>query len=349
MADSSARRGSTGAGLVGRLADAAVRWRLGLIAYHDVAALEPQAAEDFWSASHVADPAPLCATPVPPGWVRGARALDLRGPSAGPGDHEGARVLRARAYLNPAAAPGAPLVLLLHGYAAAVPTYEEHHARLLLRRGLHAARLDLPHHLRRRPPGWGAGAGFFSSDPHRTAAILRQATEDAAAVVAWARDTVGCPVAVLGFSLGGLVACLLAAAAPLDSMVAVTPPCDLADVVLRRSPLRIRKRLGLVDGGGGPWGADLAAAHDALAQAMAPVTPHLLAPHTPGDRITLVAADNDGIVGAAAVRALASAWGTRLISYPHGHVTVMAARGITARLHDRLADDLSTARRPPLH
>ena len=330
-----------GAGMIGRAADALVRWRLGLIAYHEhVDPLEAVQAAEFWRSSRVADPAPLVSAPVSPGWVRDARALDLRGASSGPGDHPGARELRARAYLNPAAPPGSPLVLLLHGYAAAVPTYEEHQARLLLRHGLHAARLDLPFHLRRRPHRSGAGAGFFSSDPRRTAVVLRQATEDAAAVVGWARQTTGGPVGVLGFSLGGLVACLLAAVLPLDSAVAVTPPCDLADVVLHRSARRTRRRLGLHAGGGGPWGADLAAAHEALALAMAPVTPHLLTPATPGDRITLVSADNDGIVGATAVHRLAAAWGTRLFVYPHGHVTVMTARGITARLHRQLLSDL---------
>lgn len=334
-----------GAGAVGRAADALVRWRLGLIRYHQhVTPTEAEEAAEFWRRSRVGQPAALAAEPVPPGRVRRLPALDLRGPSSGPGDHPGARELRARAHLRPGAPPGTPLVLLLHGYAAAVPTYEEHHARLLLRRGLHAARLDLPYHLRRKPPGSGTGAGFFSSDPRRTAAMLRQATEDAAAVVAWARAELGGPVGVLGFSLGGLVACLLAAEVPLDSVVAVTPPVDLADVVLRRSPARTRRRLGLVGGGGGPWGADLEAAHALLAEAMAPVTPHLLDPLTPGGRITLVAADNDGIVGAAAVHALAATWGTALLSYPHGHVTVMTARGITARLHDRLAADLLSSR-----
>ena len=322
------------AGAIGRAADALVRWRLGLIAYHhvDAAPAAGQAtAAEFWTASRVGDPASLAATPASPGWVRSPRALDLSGASNGPGDHPGAHTLRARAYLQRSdAPPGTPFVLLLHGYAAAVPAYEEHQARLLLRRGMHAARLDLPYHLRRRPHRSGAGAGFFSSDPHRTAAVLRQATEDAAAVVAWARASLGGPVGVLGFSLGGLVACLLAARVPLDAVVAVTPPCDLADVMLHRAPGRIRRQMG----------DDLVAAAAHVEAALAPVTPRLLTPVTPGGRITLVVADNDGIVGAAAVRALAAAWGTELLAYPHGHVTVMAARGITARLHDRLATGL---------
>ncbi len=337
------RRG-TGVGAFGRAADAAVRWRLGFVGYHEPSASEAQlagSAAEFWSHSSVADPPPLTATPVPTGWVRPARTLDLRGPSRGPGDHPGARELRARAYLHPTAPAGTPLVLLLHGYAAAVPTYEEHHARQLLRRGVHAARLDFPFHLSRRPPGSGGGAGFFGSDAPRSNASLRQATEDAAAVVAWARRETGGPVGVLGFSLGGLVACLLAANLPLDSVVAVTPPADLADIVLHRTAMRTRRRLGVVDGRGGPWGEDLASAYQALSTAMAPVIPRLLRPVTPAERITLVAAGNDGIVGAPAVRELAAAWGTRLVEYPHGHVTVMSARGITARLHDTLLADLA--------
>jgi alpha-beta hydrolase superfamily lysophospholipase len=254
-------------------------------------------------------------------------------------------MLRARAYLHPTAPPGTPLVLLLHGYAAVAPIYEDNQARRLLRRGLHAARLELPFHLGRRPAGAGAGAGFFSSDPYRTAATLRQATEDAAAVVAWTRAEVGGPVGVLGFSLGGLVACLLAATVPLDSVVAVTPPCDMTELMLRRSPARIRRRLGLLDGRGGPWGDDLSSAGALLSTAMAPVTPHLLTPLTPAERITLVVADNDGIVGARAVRALAGAWGAQLLAYPHGHVTVMTARGITTRLHRQLDTDLRAAQR----
>jgi hypothetical protein len=114
-------------------------------------------------------------------------------------------------------------------------------------------------------------------------------------------------------------------------------------VLLRRSPLRVRRRLGLLDGRGGPWGNDLGAAHALLSTEMAPVTPHLLTPVALGARITLVAADNDGIVGAAAVRALAATWDASLLAYPHGHVTVMTARGITALLHDRLAADLHGA------
>ena len=102
--------------------------------------------------------------------------------------------------------PGAPVVLLLHGYAAPSPVYEEHQMRLLLRRGLSAARIELPFHMHRRTPRHGAGHGFFSTDPAHTCAVLRQATEDAAAVVAWLRSELTPAVGALG---RGLVSCPL--------------------------------------------------------------------------------------------------------------------------------------------
>ena len=331
-------------GPVGRLSqtvDHAVRWRLGRIGVHSGPAVEARTAvEDFWAASTVLDPAPVRALPAMR--RRGRRAgnlLDLTAPSSGPCDlPDGGRVL-GRVAIHPR--PGAPVVLLLHGYAAPSPVYEEHQMRLLLRRGLSAARIELPFHMHRRSPRHGAGHGFFSTDPAHTCAVLRQATEDAAAVVAWLRSELTPAVGALGFSLGGLVGCLLAAHVGLESLVSVTPPCDLAELTLERSPARLRRELGVRPGGGGPWGADAVAARAALETAMAPVTPRLLTPRTPGDRITLVSADHDLIVGDAPVRALAAAWGTECWSYGHGHVTVMTARGISARIHERLCRDLA--------
>jgi dienelactone hydrolase len=332
-------------GPVGRLSrtvDHAVRWRLGLIAVHEgpVAPAPHDGVEAFWAASRMLDPVPVTGRPMAQrkGWGT-ARLVDISGTSSGPGDHPGSRSFSGRVALHPD--PGAPVVLLLHGYAAPGPIYEDHHMRLLLRRGLSAARIDLPFHLSRRIPGRGAGYGFFGSDPAHTCAVLRQAAEDAAAVVAWLRREVTPAVGVLGFSLGGLVGCLLAAHARLDSLVAVTPPCDLAELTLERSPVRLRRELGVVAGGGGPWGSDAVAARAALDLAMAPVIPRLLTPRTPADRITLVAAEHDLIVGDAPVRELAAAWGAQCWAYGHGHVTVMTARGLTARIHDRLRGDLA--------
>ena len=318
---------------VARAIDTAVRWRLGLIelAGADAAVEDQVEPAAFWQSSRVGAPAEVRATERV--GRRGHRLLDLEAESAGPGDHPGSRRLRGRAMLPPGGS--GTTVLLLHGFAAPGPFYENHHARLLLRRGVGTARLDLPFHMSRRVAGRSPGAGFFSSDPVQTRRVLRQATEDAAAVVAWARREVGPRVAVIGFSLGGLVACLLAAAVPLDAVIAVTPPCELAHIVLERSPARTRRRLGLLDGAGGPWAGDAAAARTYLETALAPVTPARLRPVTAPGNIALIAADQDQIVGRDPVHRLAEAWGCELWPYRHGHITVMTARGITARLHDR--------------
>jgi X-Pro dipeptidyl-peptidase-like protein len=332
-------------GPVGRLSrtvDHAVRWRLGLIGMHSgPAPTETHAGVDaFWAASRVLAPAAVSARPVTQRrGSGGARMLEISAASAGPGDHAGNARVVGRVAVHPD--PGAPVVLLLHGYAAPNPFYEDHHMRLLLRRGLSAARIDLPYHMHRRIAGRGAGAGFFGSDPAHTCLVLRQSTEDAAAVVAWLREELTPAVGVLGFSLGGLVGCLLAAHVGLESLVAVTPPCDLAELTLERSPARLRRALGVIPGGGGPWGGDAVAARAALDLAMAPVIPRLLTPRTAGDRITLVAAEHDLIVGHAPVRELAAAWGTECWGYGHGHVTVMTARGLSARIHERFGRDLA--------
>jgi dienelactone hydrolase len=340
-------------GLVGHLSltvDQAIRWRLGFIPVTPGSPASPTTApggdvEAFWLESRVDAPAPVAAVPVPArGAWRGARLLDLAAPSAGPGGHPGSRQVVGRVAVHPR--PGAPAVLLLHGYAALTPAYEEHHMRRLLRRGLSAARIDLPFHLGRRVPGRGAGAGFFGGDPAHTRGVLRQATEDAAAVIAWLRRELSPSVGVLGFSLGGLVACLLGARVSLESLVAVTPPCDLAELTLVRSPARLRRELGLVPGGG-RWGADPAAARAALARALAPVTPRLLGLRTPGDRVTLVAARHDLIVGETPVRELAAAWHSECWGYGHGHVTVMAARGLADRIRGRLCRDLGVGAAVP--
>jgi hypothetical protein len=332
-------------GPVGRLSrtvDHAIRWRLGRIPVHAGAADgAPDEVEAFWASSRVLDPAEVTATPVTARRGRGrggARLLDVDAASSGPGDHPGSRRVGGRIALHPD--PAAPVVLLLHGYAAPGPVYEDWQTRLLLRRGLSSARIELPFHMRRRIPGRAAGAGFFSRDPAHTCAVLRQATEDAAAVVAWIRREVTPTVGVLGFSLGGLVGCLLGAHVGLDSLVAVTPPCDLPELTLERSPVRLRRELGLVTGGGGPWGTDAISARAALDLAMAPVIPRLLTPRTPGAQITMVAAELDLIVGDTPVRDLAAAWGAECWSYGHGHVTVMTARGITGRIHERMRRDL---------
>jgi pimeloyl-ACP methyl ester carboxylesterase len=318
--------------------DAAVLWRLGASRYETSLPLERDgvAPLDFWEASRVHDPAPVTVTGQ---WEHGdSREMRLEGPSIGPGGHPGARKLIATAHLTHAAVAEAPMVLIIHGYAVPIPFWDALQARSLRRRGAHTMLIDLPFHLRRRVPGRHSGDGFFGTDPAHIRASVRQSVEDAAAMVAWARREVTPAVAVLGVSLGGLLAALLAAEVELDCAVAVAPFCDPPATFLERMPLNARRRLGLSAKSGGTWGSDPASARAMLDAALAPIVPRNLVPLTPPERITLVRPVLDSIVGPQPVADLAAAWGAELWDYPHGHITIMNAPGIGSRIRDRLLE-----------
>lgn len=293
---------------------------------------------EFWRASRVGDPAAVTAVrELGPGRAGGVRLVDLEGPSLGPGRHPGCRRLMARAHLHERS-PEAPVVIILHGFAVPAPLYDERFARMFAGAGVSAVRLDLPYHLRRRIRGRCSGAGFFGADPALVRESIRQSVEDASALVAWARARGSARVCLLGFSLGGLVALLLAAQVEVDEVLAVVPFCDPATTFLEQLPRRVRERIGLVDGAGGIWGADTAAARAALDASLAPVIARNLTPRTPGGRMTLVAAELDTIVGPRPIGDLAARWGARCWTYDgHGHMSVLVARGFWSRTLRQLA------------
>jgi pimeloyl-ACP methyl ester carboxylesterase len=321
--------------------DAAIMWRLGAARYEP--SLSPGHApvrpEEFWSATSVARPAPVSVTGRWPRWD--GEELRLEAPSQGPGGHPGASKLIATARINERAAGGAPMVLIVHGYAVPIPFWDAMQARRLRAAGAHTVLIDLPFHLRRRVPRRKSGDGYFGADPARIRATVRQSVEDAAALVAWARATVTPDVRVLGVSLGGLVASLLAAQVELEGAVIVAPFCDPPATFLERLPRNARRRLGLSRTSGGTWGADPAAARAMLDDALAPIVPRNLVPRTPPERITLVRPELDGIVGEAPIAELAARWDVELWDYPYGHITVMNAPGIGSRIRSRLLEDVA--------
>jgi pimeloyl-ACP methyl ester carboxylesterase len=318
--------------------DSAVLWRLGAMRYETAGTQlrDPVGAADFWAASRVQRPAPVAVTAD---WKHSrSRQLRLEATSTGPGDHPGARKLIATAHLNLAGAPDAPMILLVHGYAVPLPFWDALQARSLRARGAHTMLLDLPFHLRRRVPGRSSGDGFFGTDPAWIRGTVQQSVEDAAALVAWARRHVTPTVAVMGVSLGGLVASLLAAQVRMDSVVAVAPLCDPPATFLENMPRNLARRLGLSATSGGTWGDDRAQARSMLDATLAPLVLRNLVPRTPPANITLVRPQLDLIVGPQPIADLAAAWGVELWDYPHGHITVMNARGIGSRIRDRLLE-----------
>jgi len=326
--------------------DSAILWSLGNVEMplHVAEPARQVEIERFWSESRVDAPARLRVAAELPRRRRGqVRVLDLEGPSSGPGQHPGSRRLLAQARFNTAAVVGAPAVLILHGFAVPTAIVEDYHAGLLTARGAHTVRLDLPFHLRRRAVDTRSGDGFFSVDLTRMREVIRQSVEDAAAIVAWMRTELSPDVAVVGFSLGGLVAALLAARVGLAAALPVIPAADLPEIFLEYAPARSRSRAGIVGEAGGPWGADRKTAKRVLDEALAPVLPQRLQPRTDSDRIAIVSATHDRVVGGASARRLAAAWNAASWDYDHGHITIMTAPGLTSRMHSFLLD---TAVRP---
>ncbi len=333
MAEQRRRRGRAHVGL-----DTAVLWRLGGLRYETGGPLSrgPVAAQTFWDASRVQHPHPVAVTGQ---WEhRHTRELRLEAPSDGPGDHPGARKLIATGHLSHGVGDEGPMVIILHGYAVPMPLMDELQARGFRARGAHSMRLDLPFHLRRRIPGHGSGDGYFGTDPAHIRASVRQSVEDAAALVAWVRAEVTPTVAVLGVSLGGLLASLLAAQVRLDSVMAVAPLCDPPATFFENMPRNLAQRLGLTATSGGAWGEDRAEARAMLDAALAPLVPRNLVPRTPPENITFIRPELDTIVGPRPIAELAAAWGAEVWDYPYGHITVMNARGVGARIRERLLE-----------
>ncbi len=324
-------------GTVSMLLDRMVHLRLTTVEVSRPAVIDrsPSDAVQFWQESTVRQPRVVRVTREwesleGPRW----RELELEGDSEGPGTHWGSRRLIATAHVRRTPEP-APFVLLLHGYAVPQTTYDRWLARQMRLRGAHTARLDLPYHLRRTLPGARSGDGYFSIDPAHIRAVVRQSVEDAAAVIAWARAEISPTVAVVGVSLGGLIATLLAALVDLDRVVAVAPFCDPAATFSLRPPVPSLRHLGMLGDDEASWGPDRASAGRMLHETLAPLIARNLTPQTPGDRITLVRAMQDLVVGPDPVTELAEAWHTELWTYPHGHITVMSAGGIARRITER--------------
>ena len=123
-------------------------------------------------------------------------------------------------------------------------------------------------------------------------------------------------MSVVGVSLGGLIATLLAAELELDRVIAVAPFCDPATTLSQRPPTPSLRHLGMIGEYSGSWGPDRASAGRFLQSTLAPLVARNLTPRTPGDRITLVRAMQDLVVGPDPVTELATAWQTDLWTYP---------------------------------
>ncbi len=226
------------------------------------------------------------------------------------------------------AAGETPFLLLLHVNGCQSWDLEAWHARRLMQRGCRVAQIALPYHLERRPARLDSRAAVMTPDLPHTLAALGQAVCDAADVLRWARAEGAGRVIVAGWSLGGLVAALVAALLPLDGALLVEPAANLAWMMTHDGlfPGRIRRQL-----------RRARLSQRVLEGWLAPVLPGNLRPGTAPARMRILAARYDRLVGAECVLALWRAWGQPALTLePTGHVALLF-RPALARALDEIA------------
>jgi hypothetical protein len=146
-----------------------------------------------------------------------------------------------------AAKPGAPTVVLLHGWNAEMGyrTLFPYLARRLNSVGVSAAMFELPYHSQRKPRGRGAVRNLISGDLLHVVHALHQSIVDARALVAWLRAQGDPPVGVWGISLGAWLAGMLACVEPHLQFAAMMTPVVRMDRVIAELDFckPIRRRL----------------------------------------------------------------------------------------------------------
>ncbi len=158
----------------------------------------------------------------------------------------GARPANRRAGAFVARAPGRDRgrwVVCVHGFgmgASGTMDLQAFRAARLHQLGLHVAVPVLPLH-GARANGRVRGEDLMTIDLVNAMHGMAQAVWDTRALVRWLRQTQGAEeVAILGLSLGGLVAAVCAALDPYVGVVAGIPVVDLPDLFRRHSPDGIR-------------------------------------------------------------------------------------------------------------
>ncbi|MEX2100183.1 MAG: alpha/beta hydrolase family protein [Acidimicrobiia bacterium] len=223
-----------------------------------------------------------------------------------------------------------PWIVCVHGTEMGRPEVDRrlfraaHLHRVL---GLNVVMPVLPMHGCRRPPK-GVGSSFPTLDVLDNVHGLAQAASDVRSVIAWVREQDPRGIGVVGISLGGHVAALVAALeTELDCVIAGMPVVDFPDVFRRNAPPEVR---------GDPR---YEALNDQAAILHRVVSPLLAKPATPVHGRFVFAGLADRLVDPVRhAGALWEHWDRPTIHWFAGsHVGHLVDRGITRFVDDALA------------
>jgi dienelactone hydrolase len=202
-----------------------------------------------------------------------------------------------------------PAIVCIHGYRAGTFRFEERAwaTAWLYRLGLDVALFTLPFHARRAPTSRKSTPLFPSADVARTNEGFAQAVWDLRALVAWLRARGASKVGIAGMSLGGYTTSLAATVdETLDFAIPFIPVADMTDVVVDHEAMRGTKvPRNLIEAG---------------KRSMHLVRPLARTPAIPGERVLVVAAENDRIARRTHAEMLAKHFGAELVTFPGAHL-----------------------------
>ncbi len=207
-------------------------------------------------------------------------------------------------------------VLCLHGYTMGRPRIDGFalFAGQWFRRGLDVALLTLPYHGARTPrEARFSGEHFAVADVARLAEAVRQAIYEIRLVQVWLRERSGGPVGLMGLSLGGYLASLMAGLYDdLDFVVAMAPPVCMGDMAWRFYQRSRRTRRD----------APPTFSQEELRAAFRAHSPLAHAPRVPHDSLMIVAGRGDRVVPPEHPNALWHHWNQPSIHwFSGGHLT----------------------------
>ena len=254
------------------------------------------------------------------GRIAGADVVRFTFPTLHPMRFPETNVAIGRLYRN-LRNPGAPVVLISHGWAhSTIRTIEYLYVRPFLRAGFSVAFVIHPLHLERTPPGTYSGELVVSADLELTVDSFRQGVIDLLGAASWLRASGHRHVGVFGYSLGAYLAGIMGAIRDDWAFVVMggpghSPVSPIFDTPLGRNIREDLAACGMLD-------------RAKVERAWKVISPIAFTPRVPKERILLIAGRYDRIMLPSSVRLLHRAWGRpRLQWLRRGHYTMLAATG----------------------
>lgn len=204
-----------------------------------------------------------------------------------------------------------PCVVLIHGYMGGNYLLDERiwPLKRIFNSGIDVVLSVLPWHGLRRDEARGyRPPAFPSSDPRFTIEGFRQLVLDQRALFAYLREGRGVQLGVMGMSLGGYAAALLATLEDyLRLAVLFVPMASIEESAWRHGHMH-----GSAE--------ELATQRGLLQRAHAPVSPFARPSLLPSERVVVVAGEADQVTGVEPARALAQHFGAQLSLFHGGHL-----------------------------